>query len=78
MTGLHSSELSRITLRLLAVWARVNILVLLSVVVGKQDLTKDRSVLLKLVLVCWVKEEMPTSIGVSGDGKEKQSVLLER
>lgn len=33
---------------------------------------KDRSVLLKLVLVWWVKEEMATPTGVSGDGKERQ------
>lgn len=72
MTGSHSSWLSRITLQLLAVWAGVNIVVLLPMV------TRDKSVLLKLVLVWWVNKEMPTSTGASGDGKERQSGLLAR
>ncbi len=39
-------------------------------------MTKDRSVLLKLVLVKWVKEKMPTSAGASGDGKDRQNVMV--
>lgn len=76
-TGSHSSWLSRITQRLLAVWAGVNILVLLPAVVGKQNLTKDKKVLLKLVLVWWIKEEIPTSTGASCDWKERAEGVRE-